>query len=97
MSLSELCDATDTRDVDHNGTVMFTALYEQTEERSGDEVNRKHVDLVQLCPLFGGLPIKQSHSNGLRVSVLWRVFLVHEFGHWAGLPGAEVLVRFWSR
>ena len=97
MSLSELCDAADTRDVDHNGAVMFTALCEQTEERSGDKVNREHVDLVQLCPLFGGFPIKQSHSKGLRVCVLWCVFLVEELGHWAGLPSAEGLVRFWSR
>jgi hypothetical protein len=48
VSLSELRDATDTRDVDHNGTVACTALGEQTEERGGDEVYRERIDLVQL-------------------------------------------------
>jgi len=54
VSLSELCDATDTRGIDHNGTVVCTTLREQTEESGGDKIHRERVDLVQLCPLpFG--------------------------------------------
>jgi hypothetical protein len=95
--LSELHNATDTRDVDHNGTVMLTVLGEQTEECGGDEVHREYVDLVQLCPLLRSLFIKHGHSKSLGICVLWRVFLVQEFGHGADLSSAGVLVRFGSQ
>jgi len=79
------------RDIDHNGTVTLTALGEQTKECSGDEVYREHVDLVQICPLVGRLFVKQGHSEGLGIGVLWRVSLVQKSGNGTDLSGAEVL------
>jgi len=92
--LGKLHAATDTRDVDHNGTVLRTALGKQTEECGGDEVHREHVDLVQLCPLFRSLFTKHCHSKSLWICVLRRVFPVQESGYGADLPSAGVLVRF---
>jgi len=97
MFLSELHDATDTRDVDHNGTVMRAALGKQTEECGGDEVHREYVDLVQFFPLFRSLFTEHGHSKSLRICVLWRVFLVQKFGHGTDLSSTGVLVRFGSQ
>ena len=96
MFLSELHDAADTRDVDHNGTVVRAALGKQTKERSGDEVQREHVDLVQFSPLLRSLVIEHGHSKGLGIRVLWCVFLVQESGHGSDLSSAGDLVSFGS-
>ena len=94
MLPGKLRDATDTRDVDHNRTLLHTAFGKQTEECGGDKVHREHVYLVQFCPLFGSLVTKHCHSKRLWICMLRCVFPVQESGYGADLPSAGVLVRF---
>lgn len=92
MILGQLHLCTDTRDIDHTGSISLdicTSFCQETQECGSDVVDGEGVDFVEGCPAVGTIVVEEGVAECFWVFVFRGLGIVKPSGAWTYGTSAE--------